>query len=183
MAILRTKVAIDLSGLKKLEKATQQRRVTQKAVKSGAKVVQSAAKGSAPRASGALRQSLGVKAEKGRKGKTIAFAVVGPRKKVRKLVKRKGSRMPIVAVPAFYAHLVERGTRPHAIGKGSRLARRGKAGSATGRLHPGSRPRPFLGPGYALNRGRIANAITETLRVEIAKEIEKARVRALKGKR
>lgn len=183
MAILRTKVQLDLSGLKKLEKATQQRRVTLAAVKDGAKVVQKSAKGSAPRSSGALKQSLGIKGAKGRKGKTIAFAVVGPRKKVRKLVKRKGSRRTVVAVPAYYAHLVEQGTRPHTLGKGSRAkARLGKKASRGGAQHPGTKPKPFLRPAYTGNKKAIASAITKKLAVEIQKEIAKAAIRKLKGK-
>jgi HK97 gp10 family phage protein len=184
VAILRTKVQLDLSGLKKLDKATQQRRVTLAAVKDGAKVVQKSAKGSAPRSSGALKQSLGIKGQKGRKGKTIAFAVVGPRTKVRKLVKRRGSRRPVLAVPAYYAHLVEQGTRPHALGKGSRaVARRGKKKLSAGAQHPGTRPRPFLRPAYTGNKAAIATAVTKRLGIEIEKEIAKAAIRRLQGKR
>lgn len=180
MAIIRTKIDADISGIEKLDKAIAQRRATLKAIRAGAKIVQRSAKSAVARQSGALRQSLGIKGAKGKRGKTIAYAVIGPRKKVRKLVKRKGSRRPVLAVPAYYAHLVERGTRPHAIGKGSKLARRGKAGSAGGAQHPGTRARPFIGPAYTSNRPSIARAIQDALAVEIEKEIAKAAVRIAK---
>lgn len=176
-----------------MSSVAKQRGVTMKGVKAGAKIVQKAAKKAAPRrkkvrgfaldtGSGALRQSLGFKAAKGRRGKTLAYAVIGARKKVRKTV-RVGGRT-IIAVPAFYAHLVEKGTRPHSLGKGAKLARRGKAAAnVVGKQHPGARPQPFLGPAYRQNQGVIANAMTAEMGEAVRKELEKAAQKVAKGVR
>jgi HK97 gp10 family phage protein len=176
VAILKTKVVTDTSGLKALSSAAKKRTVTQRAVKAGAKIVQRAAKAAAPKrkGSGALKQSVGIKAAKGRRGKTLAYAVVGPRKKVRKTV-RVGGRT-VTAVPAFYAHLVEKGTRPHSLTKGAKLARRGRAAAGQGRVpqHPGARPNPFLGPAFTRNRGPVAAEVKRVMAAEVEKEVKKA---------
>lgn len=181
MAILRTRIEVDTSGLRQLSSVSKQRGVTLKGARAGAKVVQRAGKSAAPkrRGSGALKQSLGVKAAKGKRGKTLAYAVVGPRKKFRKTVTVGGRTT--TAVPAFYAHLVEKGIRPHSLKKGSLLARRNKkaVGQGVGRQHPGAKPRPFLGPAYESNKGVIRDVMLRTMAEEITKEMTRA---AKKGK-
>lgn len=92
-------------GLDAIERTARKRAVTLKAVKAGAKLVQQRAKPSAPKRTGALRQSIGIKSQKGSRGKTLALAVIGARSKVAKTLRGKTVR------PAKYAHLVERGTR------------------------------------------------------------------------
>lgn len=166
-----------LPGLDAIEKAAKKRAITLKAVKAGAKLVQRAAKGNAPRRSGALKQSIGTKGVKGSRGKTLAFAVIGARMKVEKTFKGKLIR------PGKYAHLAEKGTRPHslikrekgAVGKALRAL---KIAAGLGKKHPGARAHPFLKP--ALDSCRVAaqSAMLQTLAVEIQKEIAKASARA-----
>lgn len=91
-------------GLDAIERTAKKRAVTLKAVKAGAKLVQQRAKANAARRSGALRQSIGTKAVKGSRGKTLALAIVGARAKVVRQYKGRAVK------PSKYAHLVERGT-------------------------------------------------------------------------
>lgn len=98
------KVFTSFDGLEAIERTAKRRAITLKAIKAGAKLVQARAKTKVVKRSGALRQSIGIKAEKGRKGKTLALAVVGARVKVVRQYKGKSIR------PAKYAHLVEKGT-------------------------------------------------------------------------
>lgn len=92
-------------GLDAIERTAKKRAITLKAVKAGAKLVQHAAKSSVARRSGALKQSLGIKSQKGTRGKTLALAVIGARAKVVKQYKGKTIK------PAKYSHLVEKGTK------------------------------------------------------------------------
>ncbi len=94
----------EFAGLEAIERTAKKRAITLKAIKAGAKLVQRAAKAKVVKRSGALKQSIGTKAQKGRKGKTLALAVVGARTKVVQQYKGRSVR------PAKYAHLVERGT-------------------------------------------------------------------------
>jgi hypothetical protein len=135
-------VKVDTSGLRGLASDARRRTMTVRAVGAGARVVAKAAKPLAPRRAahgGTLKRSLGSKAGKGRRGKTIAFAVVGPRKSVERTIPR--GRKAVRVVPFFYAHLAEKGTRPHGLGGG--------------RKHPGARPRPFLRPAW-LRAAKVA---------------------------
>lgn len=119
-------VAVDYSPIYGVATVAKQRAITLKAVKAGAKPILQAAKAMAPRrkiGGGTLVRSLGVNAIKGTVGKTLALAVIGPRKKVieYKIVKPGGR--PEKVWPAKTAHLVEFGTRPHALGRGAKLSR------------------------------------------------------------
>ena len=154
MATQRAGFALDLSGLAALKTAAQQRAVTLKGVKAGAKLVQAAAKARAPKRSGALKQSLGIKSKKGTRGKTLAFAIVGARTKVRKMVKPARGTKKVLAVPAKYSHLVEKGTKPHGG-------------------HPGAKPNPFLRPGFDQVKGQAAAAGMQAMSVEIQRLIAK----------
>lgn len=153
---------LDLSGLAAIESLSKQRGISLKSVKAGAKVIQSAAKARAPKrkGSGALRQSIGIKGVKGTKGKTLAYAVIGARTKVSKMVRTGRGNKLVKAVPAKYAHLVEKGTRP-------------RAG------HPGSKPKPFLRPAFDSNKSRALDAAAEVFGRELQAEIEKQSARLL----
>lgn len=137
-------------GLEAIEKTAKKRAITMKAVKAGAKIVQAAAKARAPKRSGALKQSIGIKAKKGSRGKTLAFAVVGARTKVAKQFKGKTIK------PAKYAHLVEKGTKPHGG-------------------HPGAKPKPFLKPALESQKAAVGKAILATLAAEIEKATAKGK--------
>lgn len=73
---------------------------------------------------------------------------------------------------AFYAHMVEFGTRPHVIKpKRGRALRHGKTVFGTEVHHPGTRPQPFLTPafeaarpeGVASIRAAVKSALTRSV--------------------
>ena len=163
MARNRAGFDLDLSPLKALAKDSQKRAVTLKGVRAAAKVVQSAVKARAPKRdrSGALKQSIGQKSAKGKKGKTLAYAVIGARKKVAKMVPVGRSGRKVKAVPSKYAHLVEKGTKPHGN-------------------HPGSAPKPFLRPGFESVKKQAGEAALRVMADEIQKSLAKAAAK-LKG--
>lgn len=185
MAIAKASVDLDLSGLVELKTLSRQRAVTLKAVKAGAKLVQQAAKIRAPRRAtkggGGLRQSIGIKAEKGRKGKSLALAVIGARKKVSRMVKPPRGRKLVKSVPAYYAHLVEKGTAGHAITSGASRGR-GKSSKATSHKinHPGAVAKPFLGPAWAAVKEAAIDAGQKVMAAEVQKAIAKAAAKLAK---
>ncbi|MCC6426280.1 MAG: HK97 gp10 family phage protein [Phycisphaerales bacterium] len=80
--------------------------------------------------------------------------------------------------PRHYAHLVEFGTRPHAVGKDSELATRvnsSRKGSGVqlGKQHPGARAKPFMRPAFDSQSnkadGIIGAKVGELLTEEAAK--------------
>lgn len=164
-AKIRGTVALDLAGLAGLKSAAQARSVTLKGVRAAAKVVQAAAKARAPKRkrSGALKQSMGMKAAKGKRGKTLAYAVVGARTKVVKMVPVGKSGRLVKAVPSKYAHLVERGTKPHGG-------------------HPGARPKPFLKPALDSTKDQAAAAGMKAVAAELEKIMAKNAAKVNRGK-
>jgi HK97 gp10 family phage protein len=180
MAVVASRTVVDLSGLESVASAAKTRGMALKAVKAGAKLIVAAAKARAPRRkrSGALKQSLGIKPAKGTRGKTAAYAVIGPRKKTVKFVPVGRGGRTVKAVPAFYAHLVEGGTKPHALAKGSRLARGKRSAvvkSGAGGRHPGARAKPFLRPAFDSTVERAIAAAEAALAAELAKVLAKAK--------
>lgn len=89
-------------------------------------------------------------------------------------------------MPAFYAHLVEGGTKPHAVGKGSKLGRKGKADvGQTGKKHPGAKAQPFLKPAFESTKAEAAGAALAVMGEGISREIARVAAkaaRAAKGK-
>ena len=82
--------------------------------------------------------------------------------------------------PRRYAHLVEFGVAPHAVGKGSKLKKRGRTkANQRGIMHPGHAPRPFMRPAWDTKQGEAAKKIETVVRAELDKEIAKL---AKKGK-
>lgn len=76
--------------------------------------------------------------------------------------------------PRRYAHLVEFGVAPHAVGKGSKRKKKGKAAAnQTGILHPGHAPRPFMRPAWDAKQAEAAKKIEVVMRAELEKEIKK----------
>lgn len=166
------RVVTDVSGIAALESLTNQRGVTLKGAQAAGRIVARAAKSGAKRVSGALKSAIGMRAAKGTEGETISYAVIGARKKVVKMVTRPGRRKPTKAVPAFYAHLVESGTKPHAVGKGSKVGGKNhKAGAQSGGKHPGTAAQPFLAPALASSRDAAADACLQAMGAEIEKQI------------
>lgn len=173
MALLNAQMTFDLSGLAGFKPA-KARQITLKAVRAGAKLVQATAKQNAPRKSGVLKQSMGIKAIKGNRGKTLAMAIIGARKSVSKMVKRGRGNKLFRAVPAFYAHLVEKGTQAHSIRKGSKIGRKGKPSVGQQVIaHPGAKAKPFLGPAWETTRDRAISTGMAVMSAEIFKAIAK----------
>src|SRR5581483_511092 len=80
-------------------------------------------------------------------------------------------------VPGNILHLVEKGTKPHALGKGSKLSRRLKVGMTTavqhGRMHPGSKAQPVLEEAWEVSKRAAKSEMVskgiEGLKAEVAK--------------
>lgn len=154
------RVAVDISGITGLVSEAKQRNITLKAVRAGIKILQPIAKANAPRrkGSGALRQSQGTKAAKGKRGQTVAYAVQGAKTKFQKMVKLPGYRQPVKVVPAFYDHLVQGGTKPHKLRGGQ---------------HPGAKANPYRRRAYESVKSQIGAKMNEVMGIEVQKAIEK----------
>lgn len=176
MSIARVQqVLTDTSGLEQVSSVTKKRTITLKAVKAGGKIVQAAAKQKAPRRKGiggGLRQSIGLKPVKGKKGRTLAYCVVGPRHKVVRMVKR--GRKTYKHRPSKIAHIVEKGSQPHTL-------RKGKSGGVV--RHPGAKPKPWLAPAFREQKARVGAVVAVTLADETQKVIAKVRLKDAAKKR
>lgn len=188
-------------GVSDIVKAAQEAgtKVTKQAVRNalreGAVVIRDEARRRVSVRTGALKKSIvaetrGVKGSQDAKGRpTRHVAVVTIQRKAfevndkgravkAKLLKRGEVAKNITGkvYPRNYAHLVEFGTAPHALGGGSTVRDRktGAAGEQKGAKHPGSRPKAFMRPAYDTKRAEAEKAIAARLRVEIAKAVEKA---------
>ena len=128
--------------------------VERKAVRAGLRkgmnaataLILAATRAGVPEDSKALKKALGRRVKM---YQSAVVGVIGARRdakgkpaKYRRTVRRKGATKDTVADPAKYILLVERGTRPHAVGKGDSLTRRGKR--QAGRKHPGAKANPFM---------------------------------------
>lgn len=175
------KVTTNVAGLQFLASEVKKRTVTLAGAKAAGKVLKLAARVGVPRraGSGALRQAQGVKAAKGTKaGTTASFAVQGARKKVDKMVRLKGRKKATRVVPAFYDHLVQLGTRPHALGKGESLGRdatkRRKAVVRTAQgsgKHPGARANPYRKRAWEAVKEPAAAAAMKAMGAAVRKAI------------
>lgn len=125
----------------------------------------------APEETGLLKESLGKKQKLYRRSGTFV-TVVGPRMGFKRIVKvfdREGRSKPRYRNPVNYAHLVEKGTKPHSL----RTAGKGVVSRAVHKLrsknHPGTVARPFISTAYAKNRGRVVQVYRSVIASEIAK--------------
>lgn len=173
-------VKTDLEVVRLLVGDLKARGVTLAGARAAARLLVRAAKAAAPVKSGALRKAQGFRAKKGTKGRTVSYAVQGARAKLAYAVTRPGRRTPQKAVPALYDHLVELGTRPHAVGKGSRLFRAdGKrvkgAGTRAGGRHPGAKPNPYHARSWAAVKGGAGEAALAAMSREIGKLLARER--------
>jgi HK97 gp10 family phage protein len=145
-----------------------------KAMRKGTAIVQRSARQLAPIDTRLLRRNITSRVYLTRdKSAVLGEIFVGHQKS---MVRRRGSGKSSVADPFNYAHLVELGTAPHALGKGSqrRIGRskknpQGRPGPQRGRMHPGARPHPFLRPALERNEGAVIGAIESVLDVELEK--------------
>lgn len=155
MATNRESLRLDLSGLDAVKSVARARSITLKGVKAGSKLVQAAVKARAPKRSGALGQSIGTKAVKGKRGRTVAFAVIGARVKFQKTIKR-GRGKGTVAKPHKYAGIVNKGSR-HSKG-----------------TH-------FLDNAFTSTRAQAAAAGMQAIRAELARTLAAAQAKLSQG--
>ncbi len=151
-----------------------ERRAGRKAVKQGVndatKIVLAAAKAGVPVDTAALKKSLGRKVVS---RETAAIGVVGARKdakgrpaKFRRTVRRRHRGKDEVVDPAKYVFLVERGTRPHAVGKGDSLTRGKKAQS--GKSHPGTQGSYFMTRAWVATEAAARAAVVARVGAAVA---------------
>jgi HK97 gp10 family phage protein len=95
---------------------------------------------------GSLRDSVRVGSRVRRDGKVVAYVRAGGKK------------------DAYYAHMVEFGTRPHKIGKVGRMLWINGRWVYAPVNHPGSRPRPFMRP--------AADSTAQTATVAVGNKIK-----------
>ena len=150
------------------------RKAMRKAIQEGSRQIIKDARALVPVETKTLKKAIGVKVRSYKSGAVIV-ALVGPRKDAkgkpakyrrRVMVKTKGGgQREMWRNPVKYAHLVEFGTRPHALGSGAKLARKnGKPGThQRGVMHPGSRPSPFLRPALDKNKSFVKQTISARL--------------------
>lgn len=178
-AINTVKLDLDLSGLKNLQSLAKRRSVAKKAVTKMARTVQPTVRAMAPKrqegGGGTLKASIGTKNGVSKKSETGVYAVVGARKKIVRQVTFPGRKKPTTVIPANYLHLVAFGTRPHALGKDARLARKNTNQvdklQDTGRKHPGAKANNFVARAWAARKGEAEAAGLETFRVEYQRAI------------
>lgn len=151
---------INIKGMAELKRALEQlpakleANVMRGAMRAGAKVIADAAKDNVHNVSGALAASITV-ATRVKAGKVTGRVVAGGKGK-KQSKKGKGS--------AFYAHMVEYGTKAHVI-----EARAGHRLSIHGHFvrrvnHPGARPRPYMRPALDTQASLAVLAVREYIR-------------------
>ena len=126
------------------------------AVRAGGSVIIREMRLRAPRETGSLKKSIGQKVKTYRGQKTVT-GIIGARAKPYQTAQGKRN-------PAYYAHLVEFGTAPHATGKKKSFLRRGKG------RHPGSRAQPFMRPAWDSAAARARDAVVAKMEQVFDKE-------------
>jgi len=151
---------IQIKGLAELQKALDtlpakiEANIMRAAMRAGAKVLATEAKGNVHNVSGVLASSIrfGSKINR-REGGVEAYIRAGGKAK-------KGAR------DAFYAHMVERGTAAHLI-----KARPPNKMLAIGYAqvqHPGSQKRPFMRPALDMHAHAAITAVGDYIRARLA---------------
>lgn len=136
--------------------AKARKKVTRQAVNQGTKVLLPDAKARVPVVFALLKKSMGRKVKVFRNG--VAVGMVGPRTHMGAYVLHGDT--PFFANPSYYAHLVELGVQPHAMGEGSS----NRKGIATGKMHPGFAGRHFMLKAFESSKARIIDSMLNVLR-------------------
>lgn len=173
-------LSVKVTGIEEIERklkampAKLQRRVFRAAGRAGAAVFREGARRRVTIESGSLKKLIAVKEGDPKKyGGAVVFSVhiargsfLAVRRKGKlKFRKLKGAvlrSMPGKVTPRLYAHLVEFGTAPHALGAGSRLhphkvkgeRDKNRIGPQEGALHPGAKAKPFFRPTRDEDKGK-----------------------------
>lgn len=184
----------------------KQRKFLRPAVTKGTRVIAKAVKREAPAETGLLKKSIGSKVVTYKSGTVVGIA--GPRKGFKRPVvvsraagkgEQKGSAGVRVVYrnPTKYAHLVHGGTQAHALGSGSTLrrktretARKGRyvrtaeftasPGNQRGRMHPGSKPNPFIQRGFTSALPAARAVMLSEIKAQILKEVSRRAGRSLR---
>lgn len=168
-------IELNENAWRELEKLMQEvgpklaKKGLKKALRESAKPIIKDARGKVPTRSKALKKSLGQKVRtNNRRG--VGYSIVGARSK---WTTYQGNKVN----PAYYAHLVEFGTRRHLISpkseKGSVGTLRVGQSFVKGAVqHPGSRPRPFLRPAWDRNRRRAMITMGNVLGRELTRVVK-----------
>jgi HK97 gp10 family phage protein len=159
----------------------------------------------ASRETGLLKASLGYKLKvyvrsnrfgstaTGFKSAGTVVSVIGSRVEFKSAKRSKLTGKNAERKPAFYSHLVEKGTAPHSMATrvDMKAIRRGatpfnSAGDKSAarraavkyfhsrdkakgkKVHPGAKPKPFLGPAFESQKSTAMNIIREEIRKGIA---------------
>lgn len=159
-------VTFKLEGAKELQRRLFklddkiQNKILKGAVRKAARPVVKDARKRVPKDSGLLRDSIGTFVKKYKRSST-AVAVIGSRRtfSVSKRTQTTASGAQIEhRNPAFYAHLVEFGTKQHfqpVATIGSIVIK--------GFQHPGTKPQPFLEPAFKANERKAFNIMNDEL--------------------
>ncbi len=164
--------------------------VIRRGLLAGAGIIRDDARSRVPVRTGALKKAI--IAETDRQGSTrdrlIANVKIAPKSFIttkgrakavsRKVQKERGKRTVRGEIyPRAYAHLVEFGTNPHHVGKGSKRSK----GVGSGLMHPGTAPQPFLRPAYDTKGMAAKTEIERVVRVELEKELVKLAQSSVRG--
>ena len=209
-------IKVELLGDKELDRmlagwnAVSRRRIVRPGISKSARFVSRMARSKAPVQSGLLRKSIGVVVRTYENGNVVG--VVGPRHDFKRPVSSSKGRKTIVTKrnvgqfadssnkivlqnPVKYAHLVEGGTQPHAIGRGSKIVQRtqtgaqvavsksgrkyrkksydAKGGEQKGIRHPGAKPKPFLEPAFRASLPMVKAIMSAEIRKGVLKEAQR----------
>lgn len=160
------------------------RKVIARASRKAVGPVLRSARNKAPRETGLLRKSLGIKVKQYKRA-GVTVALVGPRKGFKELVKvymHGGKANNVYRNPVSYAHLVEFGTRAHSltadaenrITSGSKEdVRQYMLAITTPKKHPGAKAQPFLRPAYDENRARMIEIMHSTIGIAVVAEAKR----------
>lgn len=140
-------LAKEVARLRNL-KAALRRRVIRSAVRKSVSVVNKLAKAGVKVRYGLLRRALGVRVKVYPSG--VVIGVVNARPGHRQQIGKRTHD------PRFYAHLVERGAKPHGY-----KTRRG--------THRGAKAQPFLAPAIAAGTPRIQQIFTDEINAALSK--------------
>lgn len=179
--------------LLKLRKSLR-RNILRRAVRAGCVVVQKDARRRVPVRTGFLRKAIAVRADNrpyGVRGSVYITKTVKARKHATvagKFVAAKQRGFAGTIYPRAYAHLVEFGTQPHRLGRGSERSikvrgdRVGPARNETGRMHPGARAKPFMRPAFDTQKEAAVKETEKVLRREVEAEINKLKAARRPGR-
>lgn len=178
---------IHVKGLSDLQKllntlpAKIEQNALRGALRAAANVVKKEAQALVPKQSGALRDSIRVSV-RARYGKVTASIKAGGGPTKKQVRTTPSGRTSVKYSNAYYAHMVEYGTRAHYLKsqktKAWRLVANKQASSGfakrlvvtgeTGAMHPGARPHPYMRPALDNRAGDALVAAGEYLKKRLA---------------